>query len=298
MKKKKTVKKKRNKKNVQTPRNVIKKANNSMINISNIFDKSSMLEKAPLGFRTVSSTAAIMEYGKPILELGAEVSDDMNVGLQMTMKIWNYSLQEEKSNFSGKQEVVKSLINTFKLDREKAEQFLEKMHERRLYLIPPEIQPEFKMNVFMRIEKDFVIEQFDYNKLNLNQEAEVTIPENDSLKDFGKITQISPMANYEEKPVTFDARLTFIPASAKDYFPGMTVELSILIEKKDNIYYLPIQAIFWSKVFVKGNKNSEWRNVATGISDNNFVEIISGLEKEEEVFLNAKDKFREIRGYR
>lgn len=145
---------------------------------------------------------------------------------------------------------------------------------------------------------DFSVNEIDYHKLNLNQEAEVTIPENDSLKDFGKITQISPMANYEEKPVTFDARLTFIPASAKDYFPGMTVELSILIEKKDNIYYLPIQALFWSKVFVKGNKNSVWRNVATGISDNNFVEIISGLEKEEEVFLNAKDKFREIRGYR
>jgi HlyD family secretion protein len=145
---------------------------------------------------------------------------------------------------------------------------------------------------------DFSVNEIDYNKLYLSQEAKVTIPENDSLRDSGRITQISPMANYEEKPVTFDARLTFIPSSTKDYFPGMTVELSILIEKKDNIYYLPIQTIQWSGVFVKGGKEPEYRRVAIGISDNDFVEIISGLEKEEEVYLNAKAKVREIRGLR
>jgi HlyD family secretion protein len=145
---------------------------------------------------------------------------------------------------------------------------------------------------------NFSVNEMDYNKLHLNGVAEVKIPGDFKLKDYGKITQISPIANYKVTPVTFDAQLTFKPAAPKNYFPGMTVELAIIIEEKENILTLPIESILASKkvsnVVIKGINGPELRKIKTGISNNNLVEIISGIENNEEVYLNPKTNIREI----
>lgn len=72
---------------------------------------------------------------------------------------------------------------------------------------------------------------------------------------------------------------------------GMTTETSIVIAEAKNVYYLPIQAI---KSDEKGEFvdtiNGGKKYIKTGISDNTIVQIISGLNKDDEVILSKAYK--------
>ncbi len=179
----------------------IKQQINSPLNFSNIFDKSSEVVDVPDGFKSVNIAAAIMEFGKPIIELCAKFYDDMNVAMKMTMEIWNYLIEVENGNVSKKQDVIKFISSTLNLKNKKAEQFLDEMSERRLYLLPAEIQPKIKMNMlFMRVEKDVVIKKVDYKKKGLNT-AEVPADAQDLkiIKDLKQMdTYIKTETEYDE----------------------------------------------------------------------------------------------------
>jgi HlyD family secretion protein len=72
--------------------------------------------------------------------------------------------------------------------------------------------------------------------------------------------------------------------------PGMTANVSIISETRDNVLVVPQAAVIQqdgkSFVFVdKGNSTKEQREVEVGISGNGNVEIISGLNLGEKIFI-------------
>jgi len=73
--------------------------------------------------------------------------------------------------------------------------------------------------------------------------------------------------------------------------PGMSADLIVLISKKSNVLRVPELAVSkdidGSSVLVWKKGRSENRPVAVGVSDGEYVEVISGLEEGEEVVIAA-----------
>jgi macrolide-specific efflux system membrane fusion protein len=72
---------------------------------------------------------------------------------------------------------------------------------------------------------------------------------------------------------------------------GMTATLTFLVEERENVLSIPTSALEYRKgnAFVrlpaKEGKSPESRPVKTGLSENSFTEVVSGLEAGEEVLI-------------
>lgn len=78
--------------------------------------------------------------------------------------------------------------------------------------------------------------------------------------------------------------------------PEMNAEIEILVDVLEDIVYVPVQAVMTSKgekvCFVQKGSGVERRVVETGKFNNEFIEIVGGLEEGEDVFLRRPDEFR------
>ncbi len=156
---------------------------------------------APEGFRSVPFTHAMMEFGKPIMDMGEELDLEPNDSLQVIQLIWNYSQSIIKNMDLGssQSDIKKSLKSTFGMNAGEAEAFMEKMLQRKLHLLPPEIQPEMAMTLFIRKEKKYDITGFDYSDLHVSDD--VFPADDDDLEPFKDIrfldVQMDKGADYD-----------------------------------------------------------------------------------------------------
>lgn len=79
-------------------------------------------------------------------------------------------------------------------------------------------------------------------------------------------------------------------ASLPGLKPGMSAEVTILLEERQNVLRIPVQAIVAegkeTSCYVKSADGVEKRKVTTGLSDNQYVEIKDGVREGEEVLVN------------
>jgi len=125
--------------------------------------------EVPPGFRAISMSQAMLEYGKPLEELMVRGVDDINKLMQTSMLLWNHAISVEKGevNEREKVEVAEILEDVFGLTKDKAESLRKRMVERRIFLFPEDKQPENRLMPFMFIRKEKVvrIEPFAYNQM-------------------------------------------------------------------------------------------------------------------------------------
>jgi HlyD family secretion protein len=95
----------------------------------------------------------------------------------------------------------------------------------------------------------------------------------------GKIVAIYPRVNPASK--TARVKATFVYENDVQLFSGMSVEANIVISEKKNAIVIPREFLKNGKVKVKGDDNL--REVKTGVSDLQFVEIISGISENNEL---------------
>ena len=126
--------------------------------------------EAPDGYIPISITQAIMEYAKPLIELSEsdDIKDQNNI-LQIVQALWNYTimLEDGKNNYGMKSSILNSIKSTYSMKSKEANDFLNKMIERKSYLFPPEIQKKPSMTMFMKQDVSNLITEFNYNKLYL-----------------------------------------------------------------------------------------------------------------------------------
>ena len=95
----------------------------------------------------------------------------------------------------------------------------------------------------------------------------------------GKIISIYPRVNSASK--TARVKATFEYEDGVQLFSGMSVEANIIISEKKNALVIPREFLKNGKVKVKGD--DKLREVKTGVSDLQFVEIISGISENDEL---------------
>lgn len=122
------------------------------------------------------------------------------------------------------------------------------------------------------------IEDKDLSKAQVGQNAEILIKqENESLNYLGKVIKI------DKQTVTKSTIIVEITNPDEKVLEGMTALCTLIIEEADNVVALPIEAI------QKDNEGKEFVDVIqsddsvkrvlieTGISDESYIEITSGL---------------------
>jgi HlyD family secretion protein len=129
----------------------------------------------------------------------------------------------------------------------------------------------------------------------------------------GLVTEIANSAKTTgvsaDQVTNFDVKILVLPGSYQDviktgnenpFRPGMSCTVDIQTETKDNILTVPIQSVttrtdttkiasapsdkdIRTLVFTTDGKYAFAREVKTGIQDNNFIEVVSGIADNDQV---------------
>jgi HlyD family secretion protein len=144
-----------------------------------------------------------------------------------------------------------------------------------------------KMKAEIKIHETWV------DKVQPGQEAKITIAAFPDKTFTGKVLKKAPLASPEEwlnpdlkvyaTDVSIDGTHDFLKT-------GMSAKVEIIIDELKDVISVPIQAVVnveGKKVcFVSNGSSPEQRQVETGVFNDSFVEIKSGLTEGEKVLLN------------
>ncbi|MBA7665073.1 hypothetical protein ES703_73139 [subsurface metagenome] len=173
--------------------------------------------------------------------------------------------------------------STQRWTRVKIEQGAEVPEGYKIITIPDASQ----MKVEIKIHETWI------DKIEPNQPAKITIAAFPD-KDFtGKVLKKAPLAdpdrwlNPDLKVYVTDVSIDGTHDSLKT---GMTGKVEVLIDKLRDVLYVSIQSVVTVDekeiCYVKAGRSAEKREVETGLFNDNFVEIKSGLTEGEKVLLN------------
>lgn len=141
-------------------------------------------------------------------------------------------------------------------------------------------------------EIDVDVPEIDVVKISLNDNAEITLDAlGRDVKFSGKVINIDPASTDIQGVVYYKVRVAFNENSDDRVKPGMTANIIINTDLKENSLYLPFRAVLLKNGgqryvrVLEDNKIVE-KDVMLGIrGDDGLVEIISGVEEGEEVVL-------------
>lgn len=173
---------------------------------------------APEGFRSISFSQAIMEYGSPLAE---QIKDEnaMEAALNLSGLCWNYALSVQEGKADGKieREIIKGVKSVLGLKKEEAEKLIQKMVARHHYLFPKDVQPKPPSPfMFIRKEVRHLIRPFDYTKLNIS--GQLIPPEVEDQDAIDKLTQLDTLVSDQADYKQFESLLTEVKDSCEERF--------------------------------------------------------------------------------
>jgi HlyD family secretion protein len=138
----------------------------------------------------------------------------------------------------------------------------------------------------IRIHVD--VDETDIPKVEVGQNVTLSIEALPDAELSGIVSSVSPVANVDQGVATYSVTIEL--NNLDRVFPaGMTVIADIVVVRKDGVLMLPNRAVrrdgedlFVDVVTAEG---TEERKVTTGIRNERFTEILSGLSEGEEVLL-------------
>ncbi len=140
------------------------------------------------------------------------------------------------------------------------------------------------------------VDELDIGDISIGQSVEVDADALPGKKFKGEVESIAAEGTVSGQGVT-TYNVEIVINNPGKLMPGMNVNASIIISEIKNVLRIPEEALQMAKdgkatVYMKGNKDIkkavfpddyEVRNVEYGVSNGNFVEIISGLEEGEAI---------------
>ncbi|MFN5444237.1 MAG: efflux RND transporter periplasmic adaptor subunit [Crocinitomicaceae bacterium] len=125
------------------------------------------------------------------------------------------------------------------------------------------------------------VDEYDIVKLKKGQIAKIGLNSYKGQTFDASITKIYPIMNERSKTFLVDAKFTEIPPRL---YPNLSVEANIIIKEKMNALTLP-------KSYVTKNnyvtlENGTKKKVRTGLKNYEYVEILSGITKNDKIILS------------
>lgn len=172
----------------------------------------------------------------------------------------------------------------FRRSSEEAIQEGATVRERQAILTIPDMR---EMAVKVNIHESAV------QRVAVGQRAEVSIDAFPDARLEGVVTKVAVVADSANSFMNPDLKV--YPTTIKidgehDWLrPGMSAEVEILVDRLDDIVYVPLQAVSYFDdqrvVYLPGLGEPQMREIQTGTFSDSFIEITSGLREGEEVLL-------------
>lgn len=145
------------------------------------------------------------------------------------------------------------------------------------------------------MEVEISVDETNILSLELDQTASLTVSSIGDDTYYGRVTEISKTAASSSGVTRYSAVITLKKAEAM--LPGMTARAVINISGVENALIVPVDALHQTsaKSFVYTSYDTETgsfgglKEVEAGISNSDYVEILSGLEEGETVYYTKKE---------
>lgn len=137
------------------------------------------------------------------------------------------------------------------------------------------------------------VSETDIAKIQLGQQVSMTLDAfGEDIKFSGKVFNIDPGATNVQDVVYYRVKIS-LDDSDKPIKPGMTANVSILTDKRENTLFIPSRAVITDgaekQVKILQNNQAVTTTVKLGIKgDDGKVEITEGLSAGQEIILGAK----------
>jgi HlyD family secretion protein len=139
---------------------------------------------------------------------------------------------------------------------------------------------------------DATIGETDISKISENDEAYITLDAYPDIQILGEVEKIIPVTIEDGNITSFEIIVKFNDTEDANIYYGLSASVDIVIEKAEDILYVPIQAVYtengknYVDLLVTGQVDSENMEqavnkveVTTGINDYSYIEITSGLNE-------------------
>lgn len=155
-------------------------------------------------------------------------------------------------------------------------------------IVSPQV-PLFKIVDLSNVKIEVAVPEEHITKVKHGQSVEIQLDAYPNRIFTGKITEISPTVDRIAR--TFQVKI-IVPNQGALIKPGMFARVRIITERHKNVLLVPVSAVINRNdkeiVFVVSeNGIAREREVKTGISDENYIEIISGIKSDEKVIIEG-----------
>lgn len=135
------------------------------------------------------------------------------------------------------------------------------------------------------------IDELDISKISVGQKVNITSESIEGKAYEGIVTKVNINGTTTNGTTTYP--ITIEIAETEGLLPGMNVDAEIIIKSYEHVLTIPLQAVMrGNRVLVPSdvadpNSNApegyKYVEVTTGVANNNYVEIVSGLSEGDEV---------------
>lgn len=135
-----------------------------------------------------------------------------------------------------------------------------------------------------KVDVSVNISKYDYDKVKEGQSADITV----AGKSYeGEVTSVSHVATQNEKGASLIAADIRIKNPDEDIFLGVDAKVTIHAEEAENVVVLPSEVVNIGKegsfCYVLENGIITRKDITTGISSDEYVEVLDGIQEGDEV---------------
>ena len=127
---------------------------------------------------------------------------------------------------------------------------------------------------------DVNISKYDYDKIQENQKAEITLA---GKKYEGTVTSVSHIATQNEKGASLISARVRIDHPDENVFLGVDAKVTIQADKAEDVLVLPAEVVNIGKqgsfCYVLEDGVIAKKNIETGLSSDDYIEVTEGIEE-------------------
>ena len=140
-----------------------------------------------------------------------------------------------------------------------------------------------------RLEVWAYVDETDIGRIQIEQKAAFTVDTYSDVDFEGTVVAVYPSAEIQDNVVNYVTIIRISNDQGRTLRPEMTTTVNIYLEKRENVLAVPNRAIRRERgrrfvyVLQDGQPLRQW--VKVGWKDNDYTEIVEGLEKSQQVIL-------------
>ncbi|MCU0874926.1 MAG: efflux RND transporter periplasmic adaptor subunit [Pirellulaceae bacterium] len=149
-----------------------------------------------------------------------------------------------------------------------------------------------------RLQVDAYVDEVDIGKVRVGQRATFTVDAFPAQEFEGRVAAIYPKAVIQENVVNYDVVVEIATPYRGLLRPEMTASVTILLDSRTDVLAIPAKAVQRERgksvVYVSAGGPPEARELKVGWRDGAWIEVVSGLEEGQTVFLEPPRRQQEL----